>query len=237
MRLRVVHNSAGDSYALRNAQAFHRNVLALGDAIQRGEDWLAVTLADEIRELTDQGLNVAEIARRLNIRYSHAYNVLKHSGSLPPGRSGEQLVSERSGQVRVWRKPPLSVDDLIGGGFAFAGRWVLTDAGQIALERPIANAIGVYAFAVAQVVVYVGVATIGLAKRLYFYTKPGPTQPTNLRLNQLIKTELAMRPSIDIYTAVPGDLEWNGLPVNASAGLELGLIQKYALPWNKRSAG
>lgn len=40
-----------------------------------------------------------------------------------------------------------------------------------------------------------------------------------------------------MHTAVPGDLEWNGLPVNLSAGLELGLIQKYALPWNKRSAG
>jgi hypothetical protein len=44
-------------------------------------------------------------------------------------------------------------------------------------------------------------------------------------------------PFIDIYTAGPSDLEWNGLPVHASAGLELGLIKKYALPWNMRNAG
>ena len=84
---------------------------------------------------------------------------------------------------------------------------------------------------------YVGVATMGIASRLQFYAKPGSTQRTNRRLNQLIKTELATRPFVDIYTAMPGDLVWNGLPVHGSAGLELGLIQKYALPWNIRSAG
>jgi hypothetical protein len=196
-----------------------------------------VTVSDDIRALADQGLSVAEIARRLGIRYQHAYGVLKKSSSLPPGRSANRSVGESPGRVRVGRKPPLSVDDLVGGGFAFAGRWILTDAGEIALDRPIANAIGVYAFVVDEVVVYVGVATTGLTRRLSFYAKPGSTQRTNLRLNRLIKTELVTRPFLDIYTAVPGDLKWNGLPVNVSAGLELGLIRKYALPWNKRSAG
>jgi hypothetical protein len=49
--------------------------------------------------------------------------------------------------------------------------------------------------------------------------------------------ELLKAPFIDIYTAVPPDLEWNGLPIHGSAGLELGLIKKFALPWNVRSAG
>jgi|SRR5215203_3313643 len=196
-----------------------------------------MTISDDIRALADQGLTVAEIARRLNIRYQHAYGVLKESGSLPTGRSAARPVGGKPGRVHVGRKPPLSVDDLVGGGFEFAGRWILTDLCDFALDRPIAKAPGVYAFAADGIVLYVGVATIGLAKRLYFYTKPGPRQLTNLRLNQLIKTELATRPFINIYTATPGDLEWNGLPVNLSAGLELGLIQEYALPWNKRSAG
>jgi hypothetical protein len=187
--------------------------------------------------LADQGLSVAEIARKLGIRYRHTYAVLKKSGSLPPGRSAGRPASEGSGRVRVGRKPPLSVDDLVGGGFAFAGRWILTEAGEIVLDRPFANAIGVYAFAVGGVVVYVGVATTGLATRLKLYAKPDGTQSTNLRLNRLIKTELVTRSFLDIYTAEPGDLEWNGLPVNVSAGLEFGLIRKYALPWNKRSAG
>jgi hypothetical protein len=42
---------------------------------------------------------------------------------------------------------------------------------------------------------------------------------------------------IDIYTATPADLEWKGLPIHGSAGLEFGLIKKFALPWNVRSAG
>ena len=60
---------------------------------------------------------------------------------------------------------------------------------------------------------------------------------TSIRLNATIKEELRAGDVIEIYTASPDDLEWNGLPVHASAGLELGLIKKYSLPWNKRSAG
>lgn len=196
-----------------------------------------MTVSEDIRALADQGLGVAEIARKLGIRYQHAYGVLRQSGSLPPRRSAAKPVAETAGRARIGPKPPLFVDELVAGGFAFAGRWILTDAGEIALDRPVVNAIGVYAFAVDGVVVYVGVATMGIGKRLYFYAKPGVAQPTNRRLNHLIKTELGTRPFLDVYTAVPGDLEWNGLPVHGSAGLELGLIRKYALPWNMRSAG
>src|SRR5947209_3476042 len=150
-----------------------------------------MTVSDEIRLLADQGLSVAEIARRLGIRYQHAYGVLK----------------EKS---RVERKPSLSVDRLVDSGFAFAGRWILANAGEIVLDRPVASAMGVYAFALDRVVMYVGVATTGLAGRLAFYAKPGGGQRTNLRLNGLIRTELATRPFLDIYTAMPGNLEWNG---------------------------
>jgi hypothetical protein len=99
------------------------------------------------------------------------------------------------------------------------------------LDRPLPKCVGVYAFAKDGIVLYVGVATMGLAKRLYFYGKPGVSQRKGI-----IKNELLTVPAIDIYIAVPSDLEWNGLPVHGSAGLELGLIKKYALPWNMRSA-
>jgi hypothetical protein len=97
--------------------------------------------------------------------------------------------------------------------------------------------IGVYAFARDGVALYVGVATMGLAKRLYFYAKPGITQRTSQRLNGIIKSELQQVSFTDIYTSIPPDLEWNGLPIHGSAGLELGLIKRFALPWNMRSAG
>jgi hypothetical protein len=195
-----------------------------------------MTKSEDIRALADQGLGAAEIAHKLGIRYQHAYGVLKRRGTLPPRRSVGKEITDVTGHEQIQSKPLLSVDGLVTGGFEYAGRWILTDTGEIALDRPMAKEVGVYAFAMDDRVLYVGVATIGIAKRLYFYAKPGIGQITNLRLNRVIKTELVTRPFIDVYTAIPGDLEWNGLPVHGSAGLELGLIKKYALPWNIRNA-
>ncbi len=192
-----------------------------------------MSISDDIRSLAGEGLSVSEIARRLGIRYQHAYGVLKAAAKLPESTSRIAKTTDTPSRAA---KPPLSTRELMQGGFELSGRWVLSDTGDIKIDcRPPASP-GVYAFAKNGTVLYVGVATIGLAKRLYFYSKPGPTQPTNQRLNEIIKRELLSSTSIDVYTAVPPDLEWNGLPVHGSAGLELGLIRKYALPWNKRSA-
>jgi len=133
-------------------------------------------------------------------------------------------------------KPALSVDELLQGGFELSARWVLSAAGGLVADPPLPKAVGVYAFAKDGIALYVGVATMGLAKRLYFYAKPGPTQRTSQRLNGILKMELATAPCIDILTASPPDLDWNGLPVHGSAGLELGLIKNYSLPWPIRSA-
>jgi hypothetical protein len=129
------------------------------------------------------------------------------------------------------------VKELESAGFEFAARWALSDEGELIIDRPLPKAVGVYAFAKDGTVVYVGVATMGLAKRIHFYRMPGATQRTSQRLNAIIKAELQATPYIEIYTATPDNLEWNGLPVHGSAGLELGLIKKFALPWNMRSAG
>ena len=77
---------------------------------------------------------------------------------------------------------------------------------------------------------------MGLAKRLRFYAKPSKTQRTSLRLNGVLREELASAAFIDIYTAMLPNLVWNGLPVHGAAGLELGLIKAHTLPWNMRGA-
>jgi hypothetical protein len=164
---------------------------------------------------------------------THAYNVLKAVQSGP--RLGKAVATLPASSIGS--KPTLSVGELVRAGFELAGRWLLSDAGHLTIDRPLPKAVGVYAFAKDGVVLYVGVATMGLAKRLYFYGKPGVTQRTSQRLNGIIRNELLTVPFIEIYTAMPDDLEWNGLPVHGSAGLELGLIKKFALPWNMRSAG
>jgi len=135
------------------------------------------------------------------------------------------------------QKPALRVEDLVTAGFERYGQWQLSNDGVLTMDAQLPKDEGVYAFAIDGVAVYVGVATMGLAKRIYFYKKPGATQPTSIRINQMILGELRKAIVVEIYAATPKHLEWNGLPVHGSAGLELGLIKKYALPWNKRSAG
>jgi hypothetical protein len=196
-----------------------------------------MSVSENIRALAREGLSTAEIARRLGIRYQHAYNVLKAGRALPTPSNGDTVPSRSPAAPASQQKPPLSVDMLIAGGFTFAGRWVLSSTNDLMLDQPLPKVVGVYAFAKNGIVLYIGVATMGLAKRLYFYGKPGISQRTSQRLNGIIKNELLIVPAIDIFIAVPSDLEWNGLPVHGSAGLELGLIKKYALPWNMRSAG
>ena len=193
-----------------------------------------MTISSSIRALAREGLSTAEIARRLGIRYQHAYNVLSSSDDVrvTKARSGARLDAA----LRPL-KPALFTSALIASGFEFTTRWVLSGDGHLTLDRPLPSEVGVYAFAKSQVALYVGVATMGLAKRIYFYGRPGISQRTSQRLNALIKDELRSGSTIEIYTAVPPDLEWNGLPIHGSAGLELGLIKKYGLPWNKRSSG
>lgn len=189
------------------------------------KNWGEMAVSENVRLLAREGLSVSEIAQRLGIRYQHAYNVLRQSGQI-----------KRSAKIEPKAKPALLVADIVRSGFTLAGRWRLNDDGQAFVDGQLPKPVGVYAFAKQEFVLYVGVATIGIAKRLYFYAHPGQSQRTNQRLNEIIRLELATAPHIDIYTASPPNLEWNGLPVHGSAGLELGLITKYALPWNKRSA-
>lgn len=83
---------------------------------------------------------------------------------------------------------------------------------------------------------YVGVAGMGLKKRLYFYGKPGAKQTTNIRVNELIRVSLMDGEAVGILTAIPPDFEWGDLVINGRAGLEVGLIEAYYLPWNVRGA-
>ncbi|WP_027584102.1 GIY-YIG nuclease family protein [Bradyrhizobium sp. Ai1a-2] len=183
-----------------------------------------MTTSDQIRLLAAEGLSTTEIARRLGIRYQHAYNVVRGASGTAGNNEGRQT------------KSLLPVAELLAGGFVLSARWMLSEGSELILDCPLPKEAGVYAFAKADTVLYVGIATIGLAKRLYFYGRPGPKQITNLRLNEMLKSELRSVPHVHIYTAIPPNFEWNGLPVHGSAGLEFGLIRKYSLPWNVRSA-
>ena len=201
------------------------------------ESEIPKTKSERIRDFGREGVPVAEIARRLDIRYQHARKVLLEAQLLPRSTRTVNLAGIAKASAVKKVKPALHIDELLLAGFELISKWKLSADGEIFSEELLPKKVGVYAFAKNSTVIYVGVATTTIAKRLRFYAKPGSTQRTSLRLNAIMKSELAAIPSIDIYVAHPVDLDWNGLPIHGSAGLELGLIEKYNLPWNKRSAG
>jgi hypothetical protein len=187
--------------------------------------------SEKIRSLAASGVPVAEISRRLGVRYQHAYKVCRDAGmvSTSPARDSSATPPLPA------RKPKLTVSLLAEGGFAAAGRWI---AGETRLscsaELPCEG--GVYAFSIGEDVVYVGLASRSLSQRLYLYGNPGASQRTNTRLNALIRDALASGRSVDVHFACPPSLEWNGFRISGPEGLEAGLIGDYHLSWNVRGA-
>lgn len=174
-----------------------------------------MTVANQILKLAREGRSTAEIASLLNVRFNRVRNVV--------GKAGLQL-----------QKPPLTAQALLAGGFTLLGTWQPTDDGRIAIDQVLPEAAGTYAFVADGVAVYVGVATAGLGRRLRMYTRSGERRKTWARLHGRIKQLLDEGGAVEVYVAKPADVEWNGLPVHVGAGLELGLIQRFDLPWNSR---
>jgi hypothetical protein len=188
------------------------------------------SISDKIRSFAREGVAVADIARRLGIRYQHAYKVcsdagllVRAKGSAPPAAIGPSA------------KPGLTVDTLLAGGFLRAGGWAM-DGARLRCPDCVPQTGGVYAFALEEEVFYVGLASNSLAKRLYFYGNPGSGQRTNIRLNAILVERLAAGCAVEVYYACPPQLEWNGFPVAGAEGLEAGLVRRYYLPWNMKGA-
>ncbi len=129
---------------------------------------------------------------------------------------GRKIVQfQRDSAARSKKKPPQSkklkqranrkpIDEklLLDAGFKKYGRWEFKDK-HIHLIGNIPTEPGVYAHVVNRKVYYVGVATMGLKKRLYFYGKPGSTQRTSIRVNGLIKKELKAGKTVELIAAFP----------------------------------
>jgi hypothetical protein len=136
--------------------------------------------------------------------------------------------------ARAEESGKLGISQLESAGFKHADNWNLDNDGGLQIPQQIPYRDGVYAFVENGAALYVGVATINLAKRIRFYARPGKGQRTNIRVNKLIREELSAGRVVEIYTGSPPDFDWNGLPVDGDAGLELGMIEKYSPPWNER---
>lgn len=179
--------------------------------------------SEQIRSLAKEGISLSQIASRLGISYQFAYNVCRKAGLI----SGS---SPAPATKVVPTKPSLTIERLCAGGFTLAGDIILSDSRLTLQSLP--KCPGVYAYAWGGQVQYIGVATRSLARRLYGYCRPGPTQRTDQRMNAFLLERLRGGEKIEIYFATPPDLSWNGFKMSGAVGLEAGLISEFHLPQN-----
>lgn len=192
-----------------------------------------MTKAARIRALAAEGVPTAQIAEQVGVRYQHAYNVLKRCDLLGAFARSEQHPPLT--QHVPSPKPSLTLSKLEAGGFRRVGTWVAKQD-VLVLDPALPKERGVYAFVKDEVALYVGLATKGVFRRFRSYCRPGKTQRTSIRLNAALIASVAAGEVIDIYTVHPPDQTWNGLPICGDAGLELGLMEAFHLPWNIRGA-
>lgn len=125
-----------------------------------------------------------------------------------------------------------TTDALLGFGFTATGAWRLHPDGAIELVGDLPRLAGVYAFAVDGVIRYIGVAQRGLHHRMGHYRRGPERLRTSHRINSCIRAALQSGANVTVLMATPPVTEWNGLPVNTTAGLELGLIAMVKPEWN-----
>jgi len=188
------------------------------------------TTSDKIRALLREGYLRTEVAKFLDIRYQHVRKVAVDAGIEDGLQRGIVVVPKARPVLKV--RDETAIEVLLDAEFKLLGTWVATETG-IGLSAPAPKTPGVYAFVVDRIVMYVGLTKMGFHKRMYSYQRPGSTQRTSQRINQIIGERVGAGTVVEIYIAVPPALEWNGLPINTAAGLEAGLIEMIQPPWNK----
>lgn len=191
------------------------------------------TKSDKIRALAKAGYARAEIAALLGIRYQHVRKVLLDAG-ISGGRKNVRIEVENE-PVEVELSDdtePVDAEFLLGAGFKLLGTWTQPSAGEILLSAKAPNDPGVYAFILEGVIVYIGLTQTGLRTRLDHYRRGHERQRTSRRVKGLIATALFEKKRVEVLIAIPPALNWNGLPINTAAGLEMGLIKLLKPAWN-----
>jgi len=156
-------------------------------------------------------------------------------GSVRLERVGRWHVGQ-SGVSILDAKDATHVEQLRQSGFQEIGCWELDSARDLSHSIDLPRKAGVYAFAIDGVVQYVGLASKSLHQRLNFYRKPGASQRTNIRLNEIIRGRLEGGAMVQILVGHPPDHQWKGFRISGAEGLEAGLISAFDLPWNMRGA-
>src|SRR5215217_9063 len=117
---------------------------------------------------------------------------------------GDQSKADESGESA--ERPALTVARLLQAGFAEVDCWLVGED-RLHPPRNLPTRRGVYAFAIDDRVMYVGLASRSIRQRLGFYARPGASQLTNVRLNGVIRDVVGKGHVVRILIGHPPDLE------------------------------
>jgi hypothetical protein len=116
------------------------------------------------------------------------------------------------------------------GIWSMEGRTVKLNQYEMQKSSP-----ALYAFVSDEEVLYVGKTNMTLARRLYGYVKPGPSQSTNIRVNSCLYEVLTNGGAVDIYGYSSETVKQVGtFNLNMPAGLEDDIIRQARPKWNTR---
>jgi hypothetical protein len=218
------------------------------------------TTAEKIRALAGANYDRAEISKILGIRYQHVRHVMLRSG-MTSGLRREAEAEREPVEVDAAPAPredtawtmltfifagsspslPPREDTawtvLTEAGFECIGEWTHDPESLLKLDAKAPSSPGVYAFVVDDIVVYVGLTLSGLKTRFDQYRRGHKGQRTSSRINGQIAETLRAGKKVKVLVATPEPSEWQELPVNTAAGLEVGLIEMIRPSWNIRGAG
>lgn len=189
------------------------------------------TKVEKIRALSRAGYERSEIAALLNVRYQNVRKALVDA-------ERPQEISAKPLSIGSPRKDAPagrhSWEVLLRAGFLLIGEWMLGNDGVISLGATIPTDAGVYAFVVDDIVKYVGLTQRGLRHRLRRLNASFTQQNSLTRVETLIAETLDSGKRVKVLIAAPDPLDWKGLPVDTSAGLEAGLVAMMRPEWNLR---
>ncbi len=189
------------------------------------------TKSAKIRALAQAGYSRVEIANFLGVIYQHVRNVLVQAGIEAEARNDLRKSSRKpsASAAELW-----PIDRLLDAGFELLGSCEATGPDVFRYSNQAPAEPGVYAFGVDGSVMYIGLTRGALRTRLGHYIYGHEKQATSARVKALILEALANERSVQVCIARPPKLDWNGLPVDGSAGLETGLIKLISPPWNQQ---
>jgi excinuclease UvrABC nuclease subunit len=122
-------------------------------------------------------------------------------------------------------------EQLRNGGFVAVGKFSAGANKLLELEGTVPDAPGVYVFILNDQVVYVGMSVASLRARLASYTRH--RKAYTREIFTLLRSALDEGAQISVMIATPEPTTWNGWPVDAVTGLEVGLIRHFRPTWNK----